>query len=57
MLNPQECGLFQMRVYCGKMNFILKSEHPKRIGKGAHHYSKTESDATLLGVMALIRYF
>ena len=61
VLNPQECGLFQMRVYqnpfCGKMNFNLKSEHPKRIGKGVHHHSKTEFDATLLGVIALIRYF
>ena len=36
---------------------VRRSEHPKRIGKGAHHYSKTEFDATLLSVMTLIRYF
>ena len=34
-----------------------KSEYPKRIGKGSHHYSKTAFDATLLCAMALIRYF
>ena len=36
---------------------VCRSEHPKRIGKGAHHYSKTEFDAILLGGMVLIRYF